>query len=140
MKCNWCLDTGCSCKDKKHMNEAQEWVTVVVESPFAGDIEKNQRYLRACMNDCIVKHHEAPYASHGLYTQPGVLRDEVPEERKLGIEAGFAFRARLQKTVVYTDLGYSTGMKYGIKHAEEIKHPIEYRQLGGEWSTKSEAV
>lgn len=121
------------------MNLPQEWTTVVVESPYAGDIEKNKRYLRACMRDCILR-GEAPYASHGLYTQEGVLRDEVPEERKLGIEAGFAFRSRLQKTVVYTDLGYSTGMKYGIKHAEEIGHPIEYRQLGGEWSQKCEAV
>lgn len=121
------------------MSEAQEWVTVVVESPYAGDIDKNLRYLRACMSDCIHR-REAPYASHALYTQPGVLKDEVPEERKLGIEAGFAFRGRLHKTIVYTDLGYSTGMRYGIKHAEEIKHPIEYRQLGGEWSVKSEAV
>lgn len=110
-----------------------EWTIVVVESPYAGDIEKNMRYLRACMRDCILR-HEAPYASHALYTQPGVLKDEVPEERKLGIEAGFAFRPRTQKTVVYIDLGYSTGMKYGIKHAEEIGHPIEYRTLGGEWA------
>lgn len=83
------------------------------------------------MRDCILR-HEAPYASRALYTQPGALRDKVPEERKLGIEAGFAFRARLQKTVVYTDPGYSTGMRYGIKHAEELGHPIEYRTLGGE--------
>ena len=116
------------------MSDNKEWTTVVVESPYAGDIARNMRYLAACMHDCIVNHHEAPYASHGLYTQPGVLKDEVPEERKLGIEAGFAFRSRLQKTVVYTDLGYSTGMKYGIKHAEEIGHPIEYRKLGGEWA------
>lgn len=114
------------------MND-KKWTTVVVESPYAGDIEKNKRYLRACMRDCILR-GEAPYASHGLYTQEGVLCDEVPDERKMGIEAGFAFRARLQKTVVYTDLGYSTGMKFGIKHAEEINHPIEYRTLGGEWA------
>ena len=121
------------CKDKQHMNEQQQkWTTVVIESPYAGDIEKNMRYLRACMSDCIHR-HEAPYASHALYTQPGVLNDELPEERKLGIEAGFAFRAQLEKTVVYIDLGYSTGMKYGIKHAEDIQHPIEYRVLGNDW-------
>lgn len=111
----------------------QNWVTVVVESPYAGDIEKNMRYVRACMRDCILR-GEAPYASHALYTQPGILRDEVPEERKMGIEAGFAFRATTKKTVVYYDLGYSTGMKYGIAHAESIGHPIEYRTLGGEWA------
>ena len=112
----------------------KDYVPVVIESPYAGDIEKNMRYLRACMRDCLVNHGEAPYASHALYTQPGVLRDEVPEERQHGIKAGFAFRPLMKKTVVYTDLGYSTGMKYGIKHAEEIGHPIEFRTLGGEWA------
>ena len=113
----------------------KEWTLVVVESPYAGDIEKNMRYVRACMHDCIVNHHESPYASHALLTQEGVLRDEVPDERMLGIHAGFAFRAATKKTVVYTDLGYSRGMNYGIAHAQEIGHPIEYRTLGGEWST-----
>jgi len=116
------------------MSETQARVPVVIESPYAGDIERNMRYLRACMRDCILNHNEAPYASHALYTQPGVLRDEVPEERKMGIEAGFVFRPLTKRTVVYTDLGYSTGMKYGIKHATEIEHPIEYRILGGEWA------
>ena len=108
-------------------------VTVVIESPYAGDIKRNMRYLRACMRDCLLR-GEAPFASHALYTQPGVLRDDVPEERQHGIEAGFAFRPLTKKTVVYIDLGYSTGMQYGIKHAEEIGHPIEYRSLGGEWT------
>jgi hypothetical protein len=134
MKCNWCLQEECTCKAGRAVTQKQERVTVVIESPYAGDIEKNMRYLAACMHDCIVNHNEAPFASHGLYTQKGVLRDEVPEERKMGIEAGFVMRPLLQKTVVYTDLGYSTGMKYGIKHAEEIGHPIEYRTLGGEWA------
>lgn len=44
---------------------------VVIESPFAGDVELNLRYLRACMHHCL-KSGEAPYASHALYTQPGV--------------------------------------------------------------------
>lgn len=108
---------------------------VIVESPYAGDIEKNVRYLRACMRDCLLR-GEAPYASHGLYTQEGVLRDEVPEEREYGISAGFAWREGADKTVVYTDLGYSKGMNYGIAHAHEINHPIEYRTLGGEWEQK----
>lgn len=115
------------------MTEKKTYVPVVIESPYAGDIEKNLRYLRACMRDCLLR-GEAPYASHALYTQPGVLRDEVPEERQHGIEAGFAFRPLMKKTVVYEDLGYSRGMKYGIQHAQEIDHPIEYRRLGGEWA------
>ena len=105
---------------------------VVIESPYAGDVERNLRYLRACMHDCF-KRDEAPFASHGLYTQPGVLRDEVPEEREMGIVGGFAWRDAAEVTVVYTDLGMSSGMKYGIADAEKKGRPIEYRKLGDGW-------
>lgn len=101
---------------------------VIIESPYAGDIELNLRYLRACMHDCIVNHNEAPFASHGLYTQPGVLDDNVPE-RELGIQAGFAWREVAELTVVYTDLGTSRGMEYGIQHASDLGLPVEYRGL-----------
>ena len=108
---------------------------VIIESPYAGDIDKNMRYLRACMRDCLLR-DEAPFASHALYTQEGVLRDEIHEERKHGIEAGFAWRSVSDATIVYTDLGTSRGMEYGIAHAKELNHPIEYRTLGGEWLQK----
>lgn len=103
---------------------------VIVETPFAGDVETNLRYLRACMRDCL-KRGEAPFASHGLYTQPGVLDDTDQQERTQGIAAGFAWRHVADMTVVYTDLGTSSGMKYGIEHAEDLGHPIEYRTLRG---------
>ena len=48
---------------------------VIVESPYAGDIEANVAYARACLGDCLSR-GEAPFACHLLYTQPGVLRDE----------------------------------------------------------------
>lgn len=101
---------------------------VIIESPYAGDIDKNVAYARAAMRDCLLR-GEAPYASHLLYTQPGVLRDEVPDERKLGIEAGFEFRLLATKTVVYQDLGISKGMEWGIKNSEERGVPVEYRSL-----------
>jgi hypothetical protein len=57
---------------------------VIVESrmlaPTPGDIERNVAYARACIRDSLA-HGKAPIALHLLYTQPGVLRDEVPEER-----------------------------------------------------------
>lgn len=108
-------------------------IRVIVESPYAGDVEKNERYARACMADCL-KRGEAPFASHLLYTQPNVLDDKVPHERELGIQAGFAWRSVAQKTVVYNDLGVSRGMEYGIAHARLNGVGIEYRSLGGEWS------
>jgi hypothetical protein len=101
---------------------------VIVESPFAGDIERNRRYLNACLRDCLMR-GEAPFASHAIYTRDGVLRDEIAEERGLGIQAGFEWRRSAEATVVYTDLGTSLGMLAGIRHAESIGHPVEYRTL-----------
>lgn len=103
---------------------------VVIESPYAGDVERNLRYLRACMADCFDR-GEAPYASHALYTQPGVLDDDIPAERQLGIDAGFAWAECAAARVVYTDLGISTGMAWGVRHANTLKQPIEYRTLEG---------
>lgn len=102
---------------------------VILESPYAGDVDANLTYLRACLRDCLLR-GDAPIASHGLYTQPGVLRDEIPEERALGMKAGFAWIARAVATVVYTDRGISGGMKAGIKKAEKAGLAIEYRTLG----------
>lgn len=101
---------------------------VIVESPYAGEVELNLRYLRACMLDCLLR-GEAPFASHALYTQ--VLEDDDPPQRALGIAAGFAWAAQADKTVVYTDRGISNGMRLGIKDAEEHDRPIEYRSLDG---------
>lgn len=105
---------------------------VVIESPYAGNVELNLRYLRACMRDCVTR-GESPYASHGLLTQDGVLDDNNPDERALGIAAGFAWRDVADKTVVYTDLGMSGGMRHGINDATSKGRPIEYRTLKG-WS------
>ena len=118
---------------------------VQVESPYSsgtnpsipGVVERNVRYLRACLRDCILR-GETPYASHGLLTQDGVLRDDVPDERALGIQAGFVMRRAMERTIIYTDLGWSGGMRAGEADAKLLDatqyHPIEERQLGGEWS------
>lgn len=109
-------------------------IRVIIESPFAGDVERNRTYLRRAMRDCI-KRGESPYASHGLLTQEGVLDDDDPAERKLGIQAGFVWREVADKTVVYVDYGISTGMEHGIADAEGmavdcVGHDIEHRTIG----------
>ena len=101
---------------------------VIVESPYAGDIERNIRYARLCMRDCLLR-GEAPFASHLLYTQESVLDDTIPEERKLGIFAGFAWGSVAETVVVYMDYGISNGMLEGILKARADGRPIEYRQL-----------
>lgn len=107
---------------------------VIVETPYAGAVEFNLCYLRACMHDCLMR-GEAPFASHGLYTQPGVLRDDVPEEREMGIQAGFAWRDAADLTVVYTDLGVSRGMLYGVDYAVARGGAVEYRKIGAVWAS-----
>ena len=99
-----------------------------MESPFAGDVEANIDYARRCVRDSVLR-GESPIASHLLYTQPGILDDELPEERQLGIDAGLAWRDVADATVVYTDRGISRGMEYGIRRATETGVPIEYRSL-----------
>lgn len=101
---------------------------VIIESPYAGDILKNEEYARRAMKDCLLR-DEAPYASHLLYTQSGVLDDTDKEQRKLGIEAGLCWGKMATKTVVYTDLGISYGMKQGIERALIEGRKVEYRSL-----------
>lgn len=101
---------------------------VIVESPYAGDVNHNIAYARACMRDCILR-GEAPFASHLLYTQPGVLDDGNEAERQHGILVGFYWRKAAHATVVYTDLGISRGMAMGILDAERQGHPVERRSI-----------
>lgn len=114
-------------------------IPVIIESPYAGDVALHLAYLRACMRDCLER-GEAPFASHALYTQPGVLDDTQSEERALGIEAGFAWRAFAARTVVYIDLGISGGMRQGIADAEARGCPVEYRALDAETLKRVRAV
>lgn len=101
---------------------------VIIESSYAGDVEKNLTYLRACLKDSLLR-GEAPFASHALYTQPGVLDDTKAEERTLGIEAGFAWGKKADLVAVYTDLEFSSGMELGILQADSNGLPVEYRYL-----------
>jgi len=101
---------------------------VVIESPFAGDVEKNLQYARAALLDSLSR-GEAPIASHLLYTQ--VLDDTKPEERALGIEAGLLWAEGAEVALFYVDLGFSPGMKGALKRYEQRGTPVEFRSLPG---------
>lgn len=101
---------------------------VVVISPFAGDIVRNLRYLRAAMADCFAR-GEAPFASHGLFTQPGVLDDSVPAQREIGIKAGHAWIRTAEICAVYFDIGISVGMSQDIAFARAYGVPLENRSV-----------
>jgi hypothetical protein len=104
---------------------------VIIESPYAGDIEANVEYARAAMRDSLNR-GEAPIASHLLYTQPGILRDEVPEEREWGIQAGFAWRHAADLAVFYVDRNWSGGMLAARRLYLDEGFPFEVRTLDGE--------
>lgn len=101
---------------------------VILESPYAGNIKRNIEYAKACMRDSL-KRNEAPIASHLLYTQKNILNDDIEEERKMGIDAGLAWKEVAELHVFYIDYGYSKGMIYARQYATENKIPIEERKL-----------
>ena len=100
---------------------------VIIESPYAGDVERNRAYLLRCIRDCLQR-GEAPFASHQMYTD--VLDDGNPDERFWGIMAGENWRRVADATVVYRDHGITPGMASGIHQASAISnHAVEYRSL-----------
>lgn len=108
---------------------------VIVESPYAGrtgfkwfDRYLNVRYARKCMKDCLNR-GEAPYASHLLYTQLGVLNDSFAEQRLLGMRAGHQWLKKADLVAVYVDRGVTPGMMLGIQTAKKLGIPVEERRL-----------
>lgn len=102
---------------------------VIIESPYAGDVEANVAYARAAMKDSCDR-LEAPIASHLLYTQPGILDDNRPEDREWGIKAGLAWRRVAELAAFYIDRGWSNGMLAAKELYDKEGFPYEVRSLG----------
>lgn len=100
---------------------------VIIESPFAGDVERNTEYAKRCMLDSISR-GESPLVSHLLYTQ--VLDDTNQAQRLVGMECGFAWREGAHLTVIYIDYGVSAGMNCGIEDAKRKGCEIAFREIG----------
>lgn len=103
---------------------------VILESPYAGDIEANVKYAMRCMRDCLAR-GEAPIASHLLWTREGLLDDADPRDRQAGIAAGHAWTPFADAVVVYIDRGISEGMKAGVRVALARGVLVEHRSLEG---------
>lgn len=99
---------------------------VVVLSPYAGDVEENVTYARACMRKSLER-GEHPYAVHLL--MPQVLDDEVAEQRERGKWVGWSWMAHADLVAVYTDRGISPGMMQDIEEASRLKKPIVFRSI-----------
>jgi hypothetical protein len=107
---------------------------VIIESPYAAATEDgilaNVRYARSALHHALMR-GEAPFASHLLYTQEGVLRDAIKTERRRGILAGHAWFSKADLICFYTDLGWTPGMLEGLRNALSDKKRISVRAIFG---------
>lgn len=99
---------------------------VVIESPYAGDVERNRKYLRACIRDCL-RRGENPYASH--YMLPNFLDDNKPQERQLGLQMGMDWAFFADAAVFYVDFGMSQGMVAAEETHRQTGKELIYRRL-----------
>jgi len=100
---------------------------VIIESPYAGDVRTHSEYALRAIRDSVSR-KESPFASHVMYTS--ALNDCDPEQRKTGINCGYAWGAHASKIAVYTDYGISNGMQQAMGHYNRLGLPIEYRKIG----------
>lgn len=108
---------------------------VIIESPLGNrpygtrcspeEYEANVKYARKALADSLRRQDEAPFGSHIIY--PLCLDDATPEERKLGMEAGFCWGEKADLIAVYMDRGLTAGMILGIEKHQKNNIPIEYR-------------
>jgi len=117
--------------------------TVLLESPYAGDVPRNEAYARRAMTYLLGSGY-APFAGHLLYTQ--VLDDTVPEQRNRGIDAHLAWMDRVDEVWFFLDHGWSRGMRQALAVAHSKSKRVvgcclddmtreslsAVRQLGGE--------
>lgn len=101
--------------------------TVIVESPYAGDVQRNLKYLERCLRYCVER-DESPYASHKMLTT--CLDDNNQSERDLGIKAGLAWREIAEMRIFFVDHGWSKGMLLAKELYDKEDLPYEIRYIG----------
>lgn len=110
---------------------------VFLESPYSGDIDRNLRYVRFCKYDAWAR-GEFAYASHDDMTQHPAKTDFFVSDyddkwtvfsRDGAIAGANSMRKICAKTVFYTDLGVSNGMKKAIEYCKDNELPYEERKI-----------
>lgn len=109
---------------------------VAVESPFgspdASTLRRNILYARMCLRDSLERPGvlpEAPWASHLVYPQPGVLDEQDPQGRRRGLDCSGAWGDRAAYRAVYEDLGLTEGMEEALERAQALGQRVERRVL-----------
>lgn len=115
------------------LSRIAEFTRVQIESPFKPrlktyngepeaeyqkryreELKANINYARELCHFALTNGY-APFASHLLYTQRGILNDRIAEERELGIIAGLAYSWVNKEIWFGTDRGLSSGMLKGLE-------------------------
>lgn len=108
-------------------------IPVILESPYAGatsdDLQRNINYARIAARHAICVHGEAPFVSHILYTQDGLLDDSVWSERQTGMLAAREWYRLAKRIVVYADHGVSRGMQEGIDFGRKLGIAVYFRKI-----------
>lgn len=100
---------------------------VIIETPYAGNIEYNSEFTKACVRDSLINHNENPQCLHLIY--PKIINDEDTSERSLGLGRSFAIHKKANRKIYYLDRGFTEGMREGFVHAIDNGIPVEFRCL-----------
>ncbi len=106
--------------------EHQQQKTIVhIYHPYAGDTEGNTQRARLYSRYAALR-GAIPVASHLLY--PQFLRDDVREEREIGMECGMTLLALCDEIWVFGE-HISKGMAAEIEYAKKAYIPVRYFAL-----------
>lgn len=90
---------------------------VFIESPYAGDIQRNAEYARRAMLH-VIGCGCTPIAAHLLY--PQVLNDAEPSHRELALVMCKEIREKCDEVWFFVDYGWSDGMKRADRESGEF--------------------
>ena len=99
---------------------------VYVASKYAGDTRANTtEALKHCRY--VIAEGCMPVASHILYAASGMLKDDDPQERELGLMFGLALLGLCDEIWVFGDI--SPGMAAEIEEAKRLHKPFIYKEV-----------
>ena len=105
--------------------KTQQKPLVYICSPYAGDTEGNTRRARLYSRYAALR-GAIPVASHLLY--PQFLRDDVREEREIGMDCAMTLLALCDEIWVFGE-HISRGMAAEIEYAKKAYIPVRYFAL-----------
>lgn len=94
---------------------------VIIESPLAGDIERNRRYAEWICRSVWQRDGSHALASHLVC--PHFLDEHEPDERAAGIDWAWFWQPDVPHWF-FTDLGMSVGMQKAGARCKAIKDPL----------------